>query len=529
MMKKIILASAGLFITSLGLNAQTWNGSTVSTLTTGNNVTIGISPQDNTSGLRVNSNQNNTSTAVRGIFNTGIFNTTANSYGIYNYSYNTSSGTNYGVYSLMHGSYGTGARYAIYGEATTGLANSWAGYFKGHGYFQGNLGVGVASPAVKFEVLGGDSRFDSNGKLYIPSTGDSYFWKGTDGINNVKLSVWDKFTIYNPTTAGLNTNNADWNIQIGARDGSINTKGGATFALNGGGVGIGVSSPVSNLHISNANYAAIYMGNNAATGHHITHESGDNSFNIWAGAFGSGVNKFRINADGNMALLNGNVGIGTVTPQAKLDVQGSTVVRGGITTFEDTWGGTMVIGQNNSILTSPGTSPNLTIGVPPASWNPNGCVFMDVKGNDANPNNALYINTWSGRNTYINCNSWGANVPNNGGKVYLGVTRIGARNPIAPHEDALLSVDGKVLVTSIYVNTTSWPDYVFADNYQLPKLSEIEAFYKEYKHLPEIPSEKEVLENGINVAEMNLLLLKKVEELTLHIVELQKQIDELKK
>jgi len=73
-----------------------------------------------------------------------------------------------------------------------------------------------------------------------------------------------------------------------------------------------------------------------------------------------------------------------------------------------------------------------------------------------------------------------------------------------------------------------WFDHVFAPDYKLMSLSELEAFIKTNKHLPEIPSEKEVQENGINLGEMQGKLLLKIEELTLHIIELQKQIDELK-
>jgi len=81
----------------------------------------------------------------------------------------------------------------------------------------------------------------------------------------------------------------------------------------------------------------------------------------------------------------------------------------------------------------------------------------------------------------------------------------------------------------------SWFDHVFAQDYKLMSLSELEQFIKKNKHLPEIPSEKEVKENGINLGEMQGKLLLKIEELTLYIIEqekqmkeMQKQIDELK-
>lgn len=80
----------------------------------------------------------------------------------------------------------------------------------------------------------------------------------------------------------------------------------------------------------------------------------------------------------------------------------------------------------------------------------------------------------------------------------------------------------------IVVQTSVWADNVFRSGYNLRSLKDVESFITENEHLPEIPSEQEVLEDGIDVSEMNMLLLKKVEELTLYLIEQQKEIDELK-
>jgi len=74
-------------------------------------------------------------------------------------------------------------------------------------------------------------------------------------------------------------------------------------------------------------------------------------------------------------------------------------------------------------------------------------------------------------------------------------------------------------------NVSKWKDCVFEESYKLISLKETEAFIKQNRHLPGIPSEKEVLDNGINVSEMNALLLQKIEELTLYIIEQQKRIE----
>lgn len=73
-----------------------------------------------------------------------------------------------------------------------------------------------------------------------------------------------------------------------------------------------------------------------------------------------------------------------------------------------------------------------------------------------------------------------------------------------------------------------WADYVFKNDYKLMPLKEVEKFIRENGHLPEVPSTEEAIENGIELKEMNILLLKKIEELTLHLIEQKKEIDNLK-
>jgi len=68
-----------------------------------------------------------------------------------------------------------------------------------------------------------------------------------------------------------------------------------------------------------------------------------------------------------------------------------------------------------------------------------------------------------------------------------------------------------------------WADYVFADDYELMPIDALEAYINEHKHLPGVPSSEEVKREGIDVAEMNKILLEKIEELTLRVIELEKE------
>ena len=90
------------------------------------------------------------------------------------------------------------------------------------------------------------------------------------------------------------------------------------------------------------------------------------------------------------------------------------------------------------------------------------------------------------------------------------------------------SSNGQVKAKSLTVTLSGWSDFVFDDGYCLPSLPEVESYINSNRHLPGIPSAKEVEENGVDLGEMNAKLLQKVEELTLYVIDLQKQINELK-
>lgn len=87
-----------------------------------------------------------------------------------------------------------------------------------------------------------------------------------------------------------------------------------------------------------------------------------------------------------------------------------------------------------------------------------------------------------------------------------------------------LAVAGSVVAESVSVKLqTSWPDYVFSSSHKLTSLNALESFIRENQHLPEIPSASEVATKGLNLGEMNAKLLKKIEELTLYIINQNKK------
>jgi len=97
------------------------------------------------------------------------------------------------------------------------------------------------------------------------------------------------------------------------------------------------------------------------------------------------------------------------------------------------------------------------------------------------------------------------------------------------HPQNKLDVNGTIHSKAVLIDLNGWADYVFKPSYQLRPLTEVKAYIDQNQHLPDIPSEQEIAKNGLNVGEMNKLLMKKVEELTLYLIEKDKQINELQR
>ncbi|MCD5969350.1 hypothetical protein LPQ39_08720, partial [Riemerella anatipestifer] len=92
-----------------------------------------------------------------------------------------------------------------------------------------------------------------------------------------------------------------------------------------------------------------------------------------------------------------------------------------------------------------------------------------------------------------------------------------------------IATNGKIEAKEVKVTTTPTAGFVFAEDYRLPKLEEVEKHIRDKKHLPEIASATQMEKEGVNIGEFQIKLLQKIEELTLYIIELNKQNKELKK
>lgn len=267
------------------------------------------------------------------------------------------------------------------------------------------------------------------------------------------------------------------------------------LVLKDGNVGIGASSPLDRLHL--------YTGPNPAYGTSggITISDSYTVGRLWDSGgghdigtldlFNNGNQMVRMIANGDSYINGGRVGIGKTNPATSLDVNGSVQSSG-----------QFILDNNsgNDIINKSATG-NLRLG-----WGTYGIPGGAVLGTDGDQ--PLIFATAYAEKMRMSAS----------GNLGIGTSQ--------PTEK--LSVNGNVRAKKVIVSQSGWPDYVFDPNYKLQPLIELAAFIKKHKHLPDIPSAKEVEEKGVSVGDQQALLLNKIEELTLYVIDLQKQIHQLK-
>ncbi|MCK9616483.1 MAG: hypothetical protein M0R21_01450 [Lentimicrobiaceae bacterium] len=199
------------------------------------------------------------------------------------------------------------------------------------------------------------------------------------------------------------------------------------------------------------------------------------------------MNGFYLSGDGDnegiFVNAQGKVGIGTSNPAARLEIRTS--------------------GQENKVLMYASSNNQARL------W-----VANDISAY------SIGIGSDGKGHIFTNLNSPSAIMTFSDGNVGIGITPLAGTHK--------LYVAGGITTEEVKVKLSSdWGDFVFEDSYKLASLKEVEIFIKKNKHLPDIPSAKEVSDNGIELAQMNNLLLQKVEELTLYIIEQDKRIKQL--
>jgi len=227
----------------------------------------------------------------------------------------------------------------------------------------------------------------------------------------------------------------------------------------------------------------------------------------------STVNGLRAPAGLARGITGGSVGIGTTSPVALLQANtaSDTNPTGVAVGFSGTHFlvGTAASGLALSKDEASGGGAYITSVSPGVSWDPLGFQAGSY---------GWYL--------------WGAETPsmvvNGSGDVGIGTTDPCTNSQAASISNCKLSVAGAIQAQEIVVNS-GWSDYVFDPDYRLAPLSEVAEYVRENHHLPDIPTSADVEVNGIGVGGMQAKLLAKIEELTLHMIEINRANEDLRR
>jgi len=332
----------------------------------------------------------------------------------------------------------------------------------------GNVGISTTPNSSKLTVNGntqvvGQIRADlgTNGTSLVLTGGASNFQIGHDGTPNTQ--------IFNSSGGAIQFNNyansstlfhIDGNGYVGIGTTNPNQK----LTINGGGIGFDWNSTDKKLYSPNDGDLE-WMTHNGAIVHGfaVSHQ---------------GTKIVYLNTNGNSYFNGGNVGIGTGSPEELLEIKSVKPVQ----TFHEPGIASFKIGVDNGVFKIVGMDNGF----------------------------GGHIGDFNNRN-----NGQGFSMDN------LGHIGIGTYDT----KGYRFAVAGDAIAESMTVKLqANWPDYVFKKDYVLTPLPEVKTYIDENQHLPEMPSEKEVIEKGLNLGEMNKLLTKKVEELTLYLIRKDEEI-----
>ncbi len=316
----------------------------------------------------------------------------------------------------------------------------------------------------------------------------------------IGLTVFDTDTYSNWIFRG--DINGSWVESLHSLDKHWNRTGSNIFTTNGSGnVGIGTTTPAEKLTINATNPAIRFT--NAGTEKGFLQASGND---MRLGTYGSNTTGnivFNTLGTDRMTIADdGNIGLGISTPVGKFQIATgyeASLSTHGYLMLGNEGGSNMVLDGNEIMARFNGATSTLSL--------------QNEGGN-------VYIGSAVGFNS---AHRFGVD----GNAVITGNMRIGTTaNPFGYK----LAVDGKAICTELVVRLVpNWPDYVFAKNYKLRDLDEVEDFIKKNNHLPGIPSAKTIETNGLGLGEMQKLQMEKIEELTLYIIELKKEMEKLSK
>jgi hypothetical protein len=385
----------------------------------------------------------------------------------------------------------------------------------------GNVGIGNTTPQKKLEVNTGVNDFVSFGNTI---SGGEYtglhfgYLVNSNTLYRKSAMVFERLD--NAARGKIHfLNNGDWSSASATL---VDSKLTIDFTGN---IGIGTQDPQAKLHVGGGHVIieapagqqpVIYTGTGTGVGagqqkYLSLINSPDAGSGSASGLKAGGVlisdTYSYANPGKNDLVVKGNIGIGAPVAQERLHIgeEGRVNIRvGRWASIGETYSGlATIIGSN--------------VKASNAAVNKMEFITSTVDGGKAIK---MQYNEGISFHTHLGTVTAGAEYTghermriDNNGNVGIGTTT----------PDARLAVNGTIHTKEVRVDLDDWSDYVFATDYTLMPLSEVARYIEEHKHLPDVPSETEVKEKGVNLGEMDSILLKKIEELTLYLIEMEKR------
>ncbi len=391
-------------------------------------------------------------------------------------------------------------------------------YFSNNGAYI-DLGSGTSTDMLFINSICGKSVAICTGAGGSVYTGNNLQIGGTTPSANNAFAL---NILSSAATTAINVQNTTSNASMFSVDNAGNITSNA-LALSGATVNRSLYVNQYGTIVTDAGGAAgasWVLGGNVSAGAALgTTDGSDLPFIAGTGG-GSATERMRING------TTGNVGIGTIAPYKMFTVNGDVSLANystgainqtanGLTSIEILGSDQVPSRRGITVDNDPAGDFNFYINNNQGAGTTDGIAeFKFLVGTQPN--------------TYNNAtNSAGATMLmklNQYGQLILGTPSTNSN-----HQSALLTVKGDIVSQAFYVTSNAWSDFVFDNNYKLMSLTEVEKYYKQNHHLPDVPSEKEIQEKGNNVGETDAILLQKIEELTLYLVQQQKDIEALKK
>ncbi len=405
----------------------------------------------------------------------------------------------------------------------------------------GNLGLGTMNANARLHV-NGTGIFEDNVKIlakYAP-------WG--EGLLIVKPNGWAGLRLAknDPSVGDYNGNWALGYTDYSGNDFTIsnhynNVQYNDIFHIRADNrfIGIGTANPTSKLEVAGGDLAVsgnllVSTGNITGGGIKLADDGDIVDLNDgWAThRFSNGLRITNANSGGNpvIQLANnsiipsyfnvGNVGIGTVNPLGLLHLNGTFATTDGGNGYQFAGTGLVVQANTGGRIADRGAQIEFVV---PASvdgsnpWGQGRIITVAGNSNNGDATGKMILGTRRAFNKNGKPAEWfyGDDI------IIAGNGNVGV-NTLNPTEK--LTVNGKIKANEIRVDGQGAPDYVFEDSYHKLSLGEIEQYIKLNKHLPGVPSAKEFERDGMALGETNKLLLKKIEELTLHLIEKEKEL-----